>query len=369
MATPGPILAIVGSARAEIVGDQEPTARAACQALGQELARAGWRLAVYSSEATFIEAAVVSGFVAAGAAGEGSILCYYPHGAAVHFAEMDTHDRYFREFIDASSDWEVAFYRSLAQVDGILLLGGGSSTLIAGHIALSRSVPILAIAHFGGEAKKIWQHLASKPAFIQDSDVQAMARWHARSAQECVASLVAQHERRQASIVAEQRALQAIREKAAQWDSQVTEEMAHAERFRWAIGFLLIFILLLIVGLTVNRAGWLYTTIVVLGLCAAGGMGATIRMLTPGAPNTRKSAAPLIGIAVGLVFSLLYLVPQLIGDASFLVPHAAISGATRVQYISSLIVGVLAGLGFDYALEQLLSRARERGQEIVRASP
>ena len=56
----------------------------------------------------------------------------------MHFNEMDIPDReYFNEKVDASSDWEVSFYRSLSKVDGLLVLGGGPSTLIAGQIALS----------------------------------------------------------------------------------------------------------------------------------------------------------------------------------------------------------------------------------------
>jgi hypothetical protein len=45
------------------------------------------------------------------------------------------------------------------------------------------------------------------------------------------------------------------------------------------------------------------------------------------------------------------------------------AGAIRIQYISVLLVAVLAGLGFDYAFEQLLKRSRERGEEIAHASP
>ena len=66
MEAKGPVIAIVGSARAGIVGSQEANARAACRELGQELAKAGLRIAVYSSDRDFIEADVVSGFLAAG---------------------------------------------------------------------------------------------------------------------------------------------------------------------------------------------------------------------------------------------------------------------------------------------------------------
>jgi hypothetical protein len=42
----------------------------------------------------------------------------------------------------------------------VLLLGGATSTLIAGQIALARQLPILAVDEFGGTAGKIWSQLA-----------------------------------------------------------------------------------------------------------------------------------------------------------------------------------------------------------------
>jgi hypothetical protein len=366
-----PIVAIVGSARSEIVGNQEPAAHSACQELGRELAKAGWHIAVYASDPDFIEADVVSGYLAAGTAGEGSIVCSHPQGAAVKFAEAELpeHHKCFRGRLSGSPDWEVSFYHSLAEVDGILLLGGGTSTLIAGHVALSRGLPIIAIAPFGGEARKIWQHLASHPALVQEADVQAMAAWTSRTAQACVESLVAQYGRLTAKKAAEERALQEMQAKASKWDEHAKEERDRSTSVRVAGGFLVLFIALLIAGLVATSPGWAYTLIAVFGLCAAGGMGATIRMLSPSAPSSRQWEAPLLGVAVGLVFSLLYLIPQLIGDSGFLIPQTAISGAARVQYISALIVAFLAGFGFDVAVEQLLSRARERGREIAQGSP
>jgi hypothetical protein len=366
-----PIIAIVGSIRPEILttGQNEETARKACNELGRELAKEGWRIAVYSSDRAFIEQDIVTGYVTVGTAGKKSIVCHHPAGADIHFPEMDEFkDReYFDEKVEHSSDWEVSFYSSLSEVDGILLLGGGPSTLIAGYIALSRSLPTVAVAYFGGSAWKIWQqHLPSKPALIEEEDVQIMARkWDANSAKESVKSLKRQHDRWRQKLSAEQEERHSIEERAKKWDEYIKGDAEDKAKTRLAIGFLGIFIVFLIVGLITTPPGWVYSLLTILGLCFAGGMGATIRMLTPGAPASRKWVAPILGTAVGLVFSLLYLMPQLIQNSGFLIPGPEISTATRVQYISSLIVAFSAGLGFDFALEQLLKQAKQSGQQIV----
>lgn len=248
---------------------------------------------------------------------------------------MDIPDReYFNEKVDASSDWEVSFYRSLSKVDGLLVLGGGPSTLIAGQIALSLDLPIVAIAFFGGTALKIWQqHLSAKPAFIDNSDVQVMARWNNNSADQCIQSLANQYIRRQSKAATEEKELQAIKEKSLRWDEHLLQKGEDKARTVLAATALGIFVIFLILGLITNPRPWLYSLVTILGLCVAGRMGATVRMLTPTAGVTRKWVAPVLGTTVGLVFSLLYALPQVIQNAGFLIPtNDPITPATRVQY-------------------------------------
>jgi hypothetical protein len=360
-----PIVAIVGSVRRQVVGEQEQEARLACAELGRELAKAGWRLAVYTSEKDFIEPDVVSGYVASGLASEDSIVCYHPLGSTVDFEEAKDHAEFFKDDIDSSEDWEVSFYQSLEHVNGILLLGGQYSALIAGHIVLSRGRPVLAVAHFGGAAQKIWQHLASKPALIEEDDVQAMARWRRQSAEECVGSLTRQYSRLKDKKSAEESELGTVKMKAAEWDRYQAEEQAGSARTRAAGLFLLMFLVMLVSGLTASLPAWAYTIIAVLGLCSAGGFGSTVRMLTPNSPKANNPVATLLGMAVGILFSLLYAVPQLIGNSpSFLLPSGEIDKTIRAQYVSALIVSFLAGLGFDYAMEQLLRRSKESSEEL-----
>src|SRR6187549_2045962 len=124
------IIAIVGSARKELMNDKENNARKAAQEIGNELAKAGWKIAVYGSNEDFIEYDVVIGYVSSGVNNPKSIACYYPKGAQVKFEAMNSNPEYFERKPDTSQDWEVSFYRSLRDMDAILLFGGASSTFI-----------------------------------------------------------------------------------------------------------------------------------------------------------------------------------------------------------------------------------------------
>ena len=105
-----PSIAIVGSARKEIVGDKEQEVRKACRDVGEALAQAGWRLVVYSSDDQFIEPEVVAGYVASGVVQDESIICCYPQKARLQFPEMETNGILFRGEPDASGDWETSFW-------------------------------------------------------------------------------------------------------------------------------------------------------------------------------------------------------------------------------------------------------------------
>jgi hypothetical protein len=93
-------------------------------------------------------------------AAEGSIRVLYSQQLSQpEFQQLKTNLRCFEFRIDPNPGWEVSFYRSLYDVDGIVLLGGGQSTLIAGIVATTRRTPILALKAFGGAAADVWQLL------------------------------------------------------------------------------------------------------------------------------------------------------------------------------------------------------------------
>ncbi|MGW4638540.1 hypothetical protein ACWEN6_08435 [Sphaerisporangium sp. NPDC004334] len=205
-----PRVAVIGSAHPGRSYDPPlRTSNLALQAaveLGRELAIQKCRIVVYSSDEKFIEEAVVRGYVEGGGAGELSIQVSGPFGGDMSFIEMIDHRELFDLRPEASNDWEVSYYRSLLTLDGVLLIGGGRSTFIAGLISISRSVALCPVACLGGAAEQVWHRLANEPAHTNPEDLAVMANeWNTGSARAIVGSLVGQHKRRMAARDEERR--------------------------------------------------------------------------------------------------------------------------------------------------------------------
>jgi hypothetical protein len=125
--------------------------------------RAG--LVVYFSNDESLEPHVVSVYLTTLPVGAGAIHVRYAESqrGQVRFNEETARPELFEHRSFPGEDWEAPFYRSLAEeegVDAVLLLGGATSTLIAGQIAVARRLPILAVDEFAGSAAKIWNQLA-----------------------------------------------------------------------------------------------------------------------------------------------------------------------------------------------------------------
>src|SRR5215470_11609145 len=91
----------------------------------------------------------------------------------------------------------MSFYQSLNDVDGIVVLGGGESTMIAGLVAMGHGIPILALAGFGGKAAKVWEALRPGRDLPSADEISLMARpeWTDGQAVECVKVLTDQMQR------------------------------------------------------------------------------------------------------------------------------------------------------------------------------
>src|SRR5208283_251280 len=178
-----PIVAIVGNA---ITSEKAP---AAAEVLGRELAKAGFRILVYSSEPDFLECHVVRGYVASRAAVRSSIQVRYPlHGVKPAFAEQSTNSELFDWRPDHAPDWEMSFYLSLSEVQGILLMGGGPSTLIAGAVARGHQLAMVALPGFGGRSAQVWVNLRPGQDLASSDEISLMARpdWSDEMGAECV---------------------------------------------------------------------------------------------------------------------------------------------------------------------------------------
>ena len=173
-----PIIAIVGNVKTH------SDAPEAAEALVSALAKASLRILVYSSNADFLECRVVKGYVASHTAAKCSVQVRYPlHGAKPEFAEQHTHPDVFDWRPDPSPDWEVSFYQSLNDADGILLMGGGDSTKVAGVVAIGHGLAILTLAGLDGAAARVWERLRPGRDLPTADEISLMGRpWSADQA-------------------------------------------------------------------------------------------------------------------------------------------------------------------------------------------
>src|SRR5262245_55621245 len=168
---PAPMIAIIGGADPERNSPERAdrydppvdiaAANEIATAIGIALARRGCMILVYHAGPAFIESKAVEGYVSANPAREAGIIVRQPQlQTPAIFSDEKTHPKLFARRLDTSDEWEVSFYRSLADSDGVVLIGGGYSTFSAGQVAIGARIPLLAVAQTGGAAKKVWKTLA-----------------------------------------------------------------------------------------------------------------------------------------------------------------------------------------------------------------
>jgi len=316
--------------------------------IGAALAAAGMGLVVYFSNDESLEPHVVAGYVKALApgAGEGSIRVRYAQSQKnlVKFAEETTRKDVFKADLFPSDDWEAPFYRSLVAADGVdavLLMGGARSTLIAGQIAIARPLPILAVDKFDGAAGVIRTELA-----IND-------RSYLSAATHNISGMVAWLKNR-CDAQTEVRAQARVRE------SRYLKGISQQEKTLWAAGAFFALLVTFFFGLGQPPEPKFYGVLTLTGLIAAGATGALIRSLIWGTEATPPSTSLLLGSIAGFVAGLAYLVPQYVGKYGVLDPAATKVEATdKIQFVSAVLVGISAGVGFDTIFTKLKKQAEE----------
>lgn len=310
-------------------------ARQACEQIGRELAVQGCDIVVYSSEAGFVEADIVRGYVASGQAQPGSIKVRSPLGApGAQFEESKQQRELFDVRSDASPDWEVSYYRSLVETQGILLLGGGRSTLATGLIALAFDIPVAAVAPFGGSAEKVWAALDRVRNEATTDEVSAMAGpWHDGSPTRLVAAISEQGQRR-----------------AAKADEKRRLEQRQSRRMALSLSIAAV---LLCVGLGAIPLiyAWKPGTAGSLVLLCAGPLlfaisGAIIRNAFDQGTDWLRPA--VLGLAAGCISLLLFVAAQLAATPNILDG----AGARRLLFFV-LPLGFIAGLTFDAVYAKL----------------
>jgi hypothetical protein len=302
-------IAIVGGLAG--IPDEATRQRAtdAARALGRALARAGFKIIVYSADPKFIEPYVVEGYIGSGAAKDKSIRVEYPPPPEgnIEFAALKTHQNAFDLQPSADPNWEVSFYNSLSAVEGILLIGGGRSTLIAGLVGLGSRATVLPIRTFGGYARNVWDKMRANPDPLTRDDMSLLAvpDWNQDTASQVVALLdVCADRLRKRTEAMRVQALRAAR--ATQWS---------------AAAAVVLFLATAAIALSMAVVDWLKSPatlgfILGVGALTAGLSGSLIRTVADLYDSEVPTERPLyvtgaLGIVAGVFAAMLVAIPHM----------------------------------------------------------
>jgi hypothetical protein len=343
-------IAITGSAapqRAAELKLKNPTrAERAAEAIGAALASTGFGILVYSSDPIFIEPPVVRGFVNSGKAPKDSIRVLYPRKTPPPtFPERDKFPECFQEpDMDPNPNWEFGFYRSLFSVDGVLLLGGGASTLAGGVVARLLRKPIAAIDCYGGAASAVWETLKPGEDLVTEADRNVMG---VEDSSEKWATAIASSLLRQK----QEAAARAAREKMA-------SRRLNGQAAVILVAFLLAVAMVVLTWDTPGLPSWLTLAALLGAPLLAGLSGALVRgvweTVIQGLPQSRPAATVgVLGIIAGGVAGMLFVVAQL----AALAPAA---GGQLPPQVNRLIpLALLTGFSAGFATDVVFSRLRE----------
>jgi hypothetical protein len=371
----GHLIAVVGSPWARTdKGDQktdplsaaqEQRARDACVALGKELAKQDFQLMVYSAEPRFMEGDLVRGYAPERNDGE-CIVFKHPQDKGGQFPEqLGDKSHLFKDLPEGTPDWEVTFYRSLKDADGVLLLGGGYSTEVCGYLAMVLDIPIATAATFGGGAQKVWRHLEHDAQGVAKQEVSQMgAAWTPISADKLVSSL-----KRRCDEAAARKA--AADNKVGNLESLVKDLTAQLtiRATRGIATILLLASLVVLAGLFVVATSTLATPdsrpiTFMLALIVAGAAGACVSVTQAGATTQALFTTLVRGMVAGFLFSLLYMVPIWMGSKT----SGAAEGKFQLdwlQFVLAMLVAMGAGLAADSVFDAFRAQTTGKASAVI----
>ncbi|GAA0467891.1 hypothetical protein Ade02nite_78610 [Paractinoplanes deccanensis] len=347
-----PLIAVVGSldptrTYEPVLRGDPAEARAACGELGEALARSGCDLVLFSSKPDYAEALVAAGYVAASSAEKpGRIVAKPPQRQQFTLSlPAETHVE-VETVRDTSPEWEIAFYRTILQdVDGVILVGGGRSTLVTGVVTIAQRIPVLPVSVFGGGAERVWIQLDRGGDQEPDDIALLGAPWGATSATKLVDYL-----RRQITRRADERA---------------AAEQAARRRARSASTGRAVAAVALIAALTAipladgaGNATFGSLTLLLFAPMLAAVAGAVIW----DSFNTDQhwALAAVRGLGAGVVTVLLYVASQLLANPTLL----DVLDVRRLLFFV-IPLGFVAGLTFDLVYHKLRSAPDLPGTDLT----
>ena len=373
---PAPRIAIVGSfdpEREEELGLKNlPLAVQAGEDLGRELAKQGFQIVVYSSLPHMFEIDVVRGYLSKKDKEPGAIQVMYSqrYGEPEFTPDQATDERF--EFLpDFNPDWEASFYRSLATVDGVIILGGGPTALVAGLVAIGHKTPVVACAAFGGSGEKVWRALREQtyPLERQEFAQMAAGAWSADLAARLVSLLTRQKdgfarlaremEEREERRVTERRLKEYAENATINWHAGVSAALFIIAAASWPFAAYRptsdLTEVLVLVLLTPMIAGASGSTIRVV-LDWAGGVDRTFAMSAYNHYILLRFAA--LGIVAGGLAGVSFVLAQLFATDQ---ATAVLAVALKRLIPFLMIIGFAAGLG----AEVVLTNIRKTGTPTV----
>lgn len=347
-------IAIVGSIdpnRTDVKLEHLDRAPQVLRQVGQALAEKGYGIVVYFSKPEFIEAHVVAGYIKSGKATDKSIRVRYSQQVPEpKFQEQQTNSACFDLKVDPNPGWEVSFYRSLYDVDGIVLLGGGQSTLIAGIVATTRRTPILALRAFGGAAADVWQLLNPYECLsLTDDEKGAMA--------------VLNDSEEWARQMVELLGLQKTRlAEAARKQEAFRQQRLHRLTIEGltGVGLLVLALLLFVSTWDATLGRMLLLGALIAAPALAGTSASIVRSLWEQVvgdtvkPDRPGVVTALLGCAAGIVAGLLYVVAQLTAITPSASGQMPASASRLVPF--ALLTGFLAGFATDAFFRKMRDR-------------
>jgi hypothetical protein len=352
------LIAIVGSYTAGRTYDppllhDAATVKQAAEDLGRELAKLGYSLMVYSSDPNYIEADVVRGYVLSGQAKPASIQVRYPQVVAGNnppsFPEQATHGNVFDPVADIHPSWQVSFFKSLKDANGIVLLGGANSALITGLIAQMYRIPLVSIATFGGSAQTVWAISVGTLATDNERKLMNLPLWGNDSALKLVGALSSQHQRLLQEEV--QRKLVA----------QLEERRLRGQALIAAALFIAAVVLTLLGTFSPPTGPRVFGALffgVPLFAGAAGGIARNIFDSYRGVSyqiNHTNTMVIFLGMMAGFIAALLFVVAQWASNPAIKNLGTEVPPGLNLLIPFELIVGVIAGLTLESVFASLLT--------------